>query len=1100
MAHILRLHPNGQNTNTDWQPSKPYGANVISQIVPPNGLTAKTEITSIPSPFARIALVKSAFGEVSKSGNLGGNTIYHKMVSDSLDVAEIFFNYARLKSKFDIVVWDVQNDLAALKATHPQVFDSLDVFLKQDAAVYNFNQMQRLYILVYKGKCRKTQMDVVGATSPSSLFFTPANDLSYLSQDISFGQDHPFDGKFQPLYARDQKFVEYLFAFRASYGQQQFANYFPEVNDYLDKIFSQLGPSLQALASNIQPTAINNYEPLLIDATNAVEIHGHPLHKKPLQPVRNSDFTIANTHYTSGLLPLVLPVEKGNSYADLYYVQDKWGNQNAAPYSDTTPWQQRILPCDGTPHPYLTIDDFLEDTVMLYPRKANTDKFFFGNWDNTDANSVMLPLKPLFCQFFNVDQLVHGINGNPMLKMSRINNTDVCVTLTIPIAGGTITYTRNYYQNATPDAERNRGTVKTIDYNFGFAMLPMAKADTPYYRVAIAHDFNAPYSYGIECYSQGKQAANIHEVVRNKTDKDYLKTHIFAVDTEEIDIIRVCIGSIHGIVVPFYSSAQRNRSFTFAVDFGTTNTHIEYTDGNIQSSPFGDQQLAYWAEYNAMIKHTFEADLCPHCIGDEFSFPTRTALSESSDTDWNQRVFPLAQTNIPLVYGHRQTFNYNTITTDLKWSNDPLNIRRVESYIGNLMLLMRNKVLLEGGTLSNTKIIWFYPSSMNTARRNDYQNVWASAYKKYFGNNDGNICATLESVAPYEYFRQMTPAASRMVSIDIGGGTTDVVIAERGNIMYTTSFRFAANTIFGDGYTQNGALNGLVAHFIPQFRTLLEKNNLSELLAILNSPQASMHSADLASFFFSLKNDDEAKKKGVDGLLDWNTMLGQDESFKVIFLLFYTAIIYHVAFIMKGKGLQPPRHIAFSGNGAKVVSVLSPSATTLADFTKDVFCRVYGLDQYDADGLQIILTDSPKVATCKGGLNIVQAGNVGLGIGENVILKSGLSNPDFYRAEDTYENVNNDEKSKTLQDVREFLSFTLGGQSKFSVKDNFGIERQTLDEAFATCNRDLGTFFDNGLEIKLKENAHTDPIEETMFFYPIVGMLHELCDSINSNK
>ena len=1099
MAHILRLHPNGQNTNTDWQPSQPYGANVISQIVPPNGLTAKTEITSIPSPFARIALVKSAFGEVSKSGNLGGNTIYHKMVSDSLDVAEIFFNYAKLKSKFDIVVWDVQNDLAALKASHPQVFDSLDVFLKQDAAVYNFNRMQRLYILVYTGTNRKSQMDVVGATSPASLFFTPANDLSYLSQSVSFGQDHPFDGQYQPLYARDPKFVEYLFAFRASFGQQQFATDFPEVNDYLGNTFSQLSPSLRTLVSNIQSTAIDDYVPLRIDATNAVEVLGHPLHEKPMQPVRNSDFTITNTHYTSGLLPLVLPVEKGNTYANLFYVQDNWGNQNAAPYSDTTPWQQRNLPCDGTPHPYLTIDDFLEDTVMLFPRKANTDKFFFGNWDKTNAHSIMLPLKPLFFQFFNVEQLVHGINGKPMLEMSQINNGDICVTLSIPITGGNITYTRNYFLNSTPDAERNRGSVKSVGYNFGFAMLPMVKTNTPYCRVAIAHDFDAPYSYGIECYTQGEQATNIREVVRNKTDKDYLKTHIFAIDTEEIDSIRVSIGSNHGIVVPLYSTAQRNRTFTFAVDFGTTNTHIEYTDGNIQSSPFCDQQLTYWAsDYSVLIKHTFEADLCPHRIGDEFTFPTRTALSESSDTDWNQRVIPLAQTNIPLIYGHRQTFNYNTITTDLKWSNAPLNIRRVESYIDNLMLLMRNKVLLEGGNLTNTKIIWFYPSSMNIARRNAYQNVWATAYTKYFRNDVGNICATLESVAPYEYFRRMTPAASRMVSIDIGGGTTYVVIAEKGNIMYTTSFRFAANTIFGDGYTQNGALNGLVAHFIPQIHTLLDNNNLGELLKILESLQASMHSADLASFFFSMKNDDEAKKKEVDSLLDWNAMLGKDESFRVVFLLFYTAIIYHIAFIMKGKGLQPPRHIAFSGNGAKVVSILSPSKETLANYTKDVFCRVYGLDQYDADGLEIILTDSPKVATCKGGLNIVQAGNVGVGIGENVILKSGLSKLDFYSTKDTYEYVNDVEKSKTLQDVRDFLAFTLGGQSKFSVKDNFGIERQTLDEAFATCNRDLGTFFDNGLELKLKENTHTDPIEETMFFYPIVGMIHELCDRINS--
>lgn len=73
MAFIFRLHPNGANTNTDWSQSQPYGTNVISQIVAPNGASAKTEITSIPSPFARIALVKSAFEEVVKTKNLNGH-------------------------------------------------------------------------------------------------------------------------------------------------------------------------------------------------------------------------------------------------------------------------------------------------------------------------------------------------------------------------------------------------------------------------------------------------------------------------------------------------------------------------------------------------------------------------------------------------------------------------------------------------------------------------------------------------------------------------------------------------------------------------------------------------------------------------------------------------------------------------------------------------------------------------------------------------------------------------------------------------------------------------------------------------------------------
>lgn len=1097
MAFIFRLHPNGANTNADWLPSQPYGTNVISQIVPPNGASAKTEITSIPSPFARIALVKSAFEEVVKTKNLNGNTIYHKMVSDSLDVAEIFFNYEKLKDKFNIVVWDTHNDLSSLKQTHPQIYDSLDIFLKQDAPVYNFNRMHRLYILVYVGSKRKTQMDVVGATSPASLFFTPANDLSFISSDVSLGQDHPFDEQFQPLYKRDPKFVEYLFSFRADYGQL-FASDFPEVNDYLNDTFTQLLPSLQNVVANIAPNALSNYEILRIDGSNTVDILGKPFHKKPLQPVRNSDFTIAHSHYAKGEMPLVLPVEKGNQYSNLFYVTDRFGTQNAAPYSDNRPWKQRTLPGDGTLHPYLTIDDFLEDTVLVYPRKANSEKFFFGNWDNTSDKSVFLPIKPLFFEFFTADQLIHGIDGCPMIKMTYLKNVGICVELTIPIHGGSVTYTKNYYQDALPDIDRNRGAIKIVDTSFGLAMLPMVQTDNSYYRIAITHDFNDTKKYHVECYLHGGRVDDVQETIRNKTDNAYLKTHVFCSDSKPIDCIRIGIGNNYGVVIPLFNRAQKNRSYIFAVDFGTTNTHIEYTDGTSLPAAFKDRQLTFWADYDATIEQTFEADLSPIEIGDKFTFPTRTALSEASATDWQQPVIPMAQTNIPLVYGHRLTFDYNTITTDLKWSNEATNIRRVESYIDNLMLLMRNKVLLEGGQLNNTKIIWFYPGSMTTARRNAYQSVWNSAYQKYFDGAAGNICTTLESVAPYEYFRRQTPAASRMVSIDIGGGTTDVVIADRGNILYTTSFRFAANTIFGDGYTQNGALNGMVAHFVNDIRSLLDSNNLNELQGVLDALSASGSSTDLASFFFSMKNDDEAIKKNASNLLDWNEMLQKDDSFKVVFLLFYTSIIYHIAHIMHSKDLQLPRHIAFSGNGARVVSVLSPNMDTLAAYTKDVFCRVYKIDKYDTDGLEIILTDNPKAATCKGGLNVMQSGNVNIAIGQKLVLKDTESETFYDLLNDTYQTINPNIKANTVNNVRDFLRFTLNSKSSFSIKDQFGIEQSVLDEAFDVCGRDLDTFFDNGLEQKLQENAPTDPVEETLFFYPIIGMLHELCDYINT--
>ena len=76
MAKVFRLHQGANGTG--W---------FISQSLTPAQLTTiKTEgkdvATSIPSPFARIDLVKSAFRWVTEQG-IEGSSAHHKLVSDS---------------------------------------------------------------------------------------------------------------------------------------------------------------------------------------------------------------------------------------------------------------------------------------------------------------------------------------------------------------------------------------------------------------------------------------------------------------------------------------------------------------------------------------------------------------------------------------------------------------------------------------------------------------------------------------------------------------------------------------------------------------------------------------------------------------------------------------------------------------------------------------------------------------------------------------------------------------------------------------------------------------------------------------------------------
>lgn len=322
MSKIFRLGSAGANIYQDWTNCGqfPYGQNNRATIQDPNGSTAKNEITSIPSPFARIALVKSAFKEVVDSNNLDGNTIFHKMVSDTLDVGEIFFNYDKFSdSIIEIIEWDcrkcVNELLNSISTGHKYLGDALQKYLISDAKTYNFGDMQSIYLLNYKKGPKP--LNIIGATSPATVFFSNANDISYVKNEVQFVQDKPFDSQYQPLYRRDFEYVKSWFYLKAQI--RYFASLFPEVNDYLDMTYRALSGDMEK--KNALDNVTNaQFDQLGVSGSNNVEVLGHPLYKRAQNTTFKSDFEIKPTRQVSSeKLPLILPVEAGNKYEDLHY-------------------------------------------------------------------------------------------------------------------------------------------------------------------------------------------------------------------------------------------------------------------------------------------------------------------------------------------------------------------------------------------------------------------------------------------------------------------------------------------------------------------------------------------------------------------------------------------------------------------------------------------------------------------------------------------------------------------------------------------------------------------------------------------------------------
>ena len=1127
MSKIFRLYKEGASTFTDWNesPSFPYNSNNRDNIEDPDGASARHEITSIPSPFARIDLVKNAFKMVTtpdkknRQVDLDGKTIFHKMVSDALDVGEIFFNIDKFKNKIEIIPWDAALMINELSQSgidgHHFLGDALGKYMQSDSQAYNFGNLRNVYLLNFlQGP---DELNIIGATSPATVFFSNANALDYVSESLNFGQSSPFDDDYYPLYKRDSEYIKFWFALRKSIPD--FATRFPEVEEYLSLTMRAITDNaLKAKLRALTETDIRLFSEIAVRGEgkdDTVEVLGYPLLKRTV--VNNgseSDFII-DTNKEVDVLPLVLPVDSGNRYRDMFYTTDTWGKTNAAPYVvEEQDLNKRELPFDGSVRAFITIGDLMHDNLVRVPHKLNNKEYFDGSIQLGDEKvSYLLPLKPLFFRYFSVENLMKPMaDGAPMFEMERLAGGSVRATLRIPVKSQSrnkyIEYSRNFYDENEANPQQNVGGMRTFDFaGFIMPLIRFNHENDAYYTVSCISTYSR--SYTLKFFEDDQQLPDVIMDCRNQSRAANYKAENYTIEKRVFDHIEVTDAEgVTAVIIPLFKQQQNINTFDFSIDLGTSNTHIEYRVNNAPTSQtFSYEQSAKpYSEFftPSMIQFNgkklqddllaeqslMERDFLPQAVSAEsdYHFPTRTVLSTAQITKWHEVVRPYGMVNIPLTYDKRESYLYNRNIYNIKWGKGEM-LRVMESYVETLMLMLRNKVLTEQGDLKRVNITWFYPISMAPKRLKKLRETWNNAYQKYFGNAQTTNMS--ESAAPIQYFFRRYANATHLVNIDIGGGTTDIAFARDKKIEYVTSCKFAANSVFENPYSDVDMTNGIVDCHKAEILKVLTENKLTELLSIFNS-ENNIQPSNMASFLFTLKEN--SMVRGIDSkYVDFKHMLQDDENFKIVFILFYTAIIYHVAEILKAKNLDLPRHISFSGNGSKLITVITDDSKQLADFTKLIIERVVGRP-YDKD-LEILGFESganPKESTCKGGL-----------LGENndddrdkIIVKKAFGDG-FIGKDDTYDNLDDEYIRQSTESVEKFFDFVLNELNEaYDFDDNFGVSRQSVQIAREVCHKDVETYLRKGIMQRREESEGENQLEETVFFYPVKGILHELSNAI----
>jgi hypothetical protein len=1080
MGKVFRLHE-GQ-TGSGWFVSNPVTNEQLKTI-----LTEGSELaTSIPTPFARIDLFKTAFKWVTDNGIIG-DTAYHKLVSEAFDVAQLFFFSPIYGQKIKIASWAPQERLNYLKENgsrkHQRFAETLSVFWNQegDIKAFGFDRFSKFYFLLNQAN------EVIGGTSPASLFFS-APDASSKCQGINTGE---FGTNPSPLHLRDPRFIKYIFTLQK---QPNFAEYFPEVYAYLDKTKNQLPQNLRVEIASIQQADLMNYPSCVVNnnLNDVCEVSGVRLATTQVSVgdiETESDFVIKPELDCISPLPLVLPNERFPQ--DWIYTTDGiyWNENTLIPNKNNR--NSSVLPIQENAYPWLTIDDFFEDKLIALDYKLDSE-----NYATHGSKDCLLPLTPLFFKYFTPDLLKEN------LEIRELAGGGVQYNLKIPVRKGVIVFKKIYHAE------------DIIKSDFHLAIFPFAKIEKGEYYIGFNDfEYQSHKSFSIETYFGGKFNSNSvfvdkHVSVLENENSKYVKTTYF-------DVLRVLTNNVGGVIVPKFQLNTSYNQLSFAVDFGTTNTHIEYKVNQNASKSYDLNRIS--SIWNSIFSNEntdpiqikreklFDKIVIPHEIGDnsKTKFPLRTSIAHNISTDFTQNVDVFLHISNYLLFGKSGIPSYLKKRNNIKWSNYDKEEDKiiVEKYIEYLLKIIYYKTIIENGDLGNVKVYWFYPVSMAQYELNILANKWEICYKKVFGLNDvGRLLISMpESTAPFMHYKATHPGLS--LSIDIGGGSSDLALFNNAGLKpeFISSFRFAGNSIFGDGF-EDSPLSGNTNNngFVYSYSNTVENyikgvTGKEELLEIYDDIISnSKRSSDFSDLLFSLEENENIT-------FNYTNALQSNQKLKLPILIFYGAISYYAAKLLKKTGSNIPQNILLSGSASKSVKILCPTGLNeLSSYMKFILEKVNNL--VAPGNFQLTLSANPKEITCVGALNsgidssildnkIIYwpGGNVDnnyLGeISENrAILPNGLTYLDILNS--------NDLKMQINQSISEFFEILDTYVSQHSLTNSFAISEEAYLKFKESRNLNLSNYLEYG--IKSNNKREDQKIEETLFFYPLIGLLNSL--------
>lgn len=1124
------LYPAESNLNlSGWEKTIAYDTNRVPHITDTvgSGIALSKMGTSIPTPFARVFLFKTAFEMVNGSADgADDNSAYGKLVSECLDFLEFIYLYG---DAIELKTWNVNGNITALKGSGSKGHKILGKSLENFALNLG---VKDIYLIYYNGV-------LIGGTSPFTLVYTSPNwqRVKNITNACGLAGNQLFPDYSQPntvatpLYKRDlgfrtmltryyvafcdvpgmsaTSFFKYIYRNQNMYDVEM-KKYFADItgeSPYDVAMFRNDYACVKANMTEIDILGIGGVSTLFL-ATTAPE-------PAPDATI-SEDYKIAAT-VDNGNVNRPLVLFEGGITGATYVAGKPLPNGVDIVRNPDEPLDSRILPGgQNIRYPYLTDTDFLQEKIIKVGYKVDTNNFMTFGIQTAGNGDYLLPLRKEIFEYFKpsdfVDDSVHGLS----IKLEELDKETVKVHLTIPVQFKDRPYielVHTYYKDDIVEL-KNYPNVFSIGVFPSYRILGNA---VPNIYSVLVLDAKKQVTTRYYALKDGKV-----EVVADVVSKSRL-TNGGRYDElkQTFDICEVETNGAKALLLPNFKEitpADGGGDTVVGIDFGTTNTYICFsTDGggdpksleitrddmqvlmlnkiNLDKGNFGDDYRNSMYMMSPYIT-SLDREFVPLLLGDQsnVAYPFRTVTCETFDPQngfdkiANPQLF--ADINIgfnflkELVDLPKEKYN-----TNIKWdieegnTNEPLTVKqnRVRAFCYQNAWMIKNKLMLLQDPRTSFTVFITFPYTMKRTVRNEIAGYWEEAFDKIMGRGNVVIERVTESIAPYySIISNDGNFTDNALNIDIGGGTTDMLFADVENKkFFYTSSKFAGDDIWGDGkhlVNNNQKDNG----FVKDFETKLASHSL--LVSDDRSKGYEQYkslvkkSADLMSYIF--RYEDEFKYTGY--------IRQSKDKLMPVLCVHLGAILYHVAQVLTERHITIPSTIKFSGMGAKYIHIISDNESDVQDIVKmllSAFMESLSGDKCKMPrNFKVSFQNNAKEVTAQGAmlLNHNSLQNI-RDYDKEPLCVFGIDKEIGDELE--YEDVPK-YKNDVLKSYDKFLdAFVRDKKITRFFKEEFGII--FTDELVNKLENEASQSFD-----LMSRNTNADYVSETMFFWPLKNGLY----------